>query len=176
MQNANLFSKVYFPRLCVPLAGALTNLVSLAVQFLLFLVGLVFYLINRNPFTHPNWWILAAPLVLLQLAALSLGIGCAVSALSRRFRDLAFGVKIGLQLLMFGSAIVFPLTRIAPKDQWLFFLNPLVPPIEFFRYAFIGRSLVEPRHLVLSAIISLTVCLVGLLLFQRAEQDAMDTV
>lgn len=176
VQNANLFSKVYFPRLCVPLASAMTNLVPLGVQFLLFFAGLVFYLVNRNPFTHPNWWILAAPLVFLQIAALALGVGCTVSALSRRFRDLAFGVKIGLQLLMFGSAIVFPLTLIDPKDRWLFFLNPLVPPIEFFRYAFIGKSLIEPRYLMISALVSFAVCIIGLLLFQRAEQDAMDTV
>jgi homopolymeric O-antigen transport system permease protein len=176
VQNANLFSKVYFPRLCVPVASVMTNLIPLAVQLLLFLAGLAFYLANRNPFTHPNWWILVTPLLFVQVAALALGIGCMVSALSRRFRDLAFGVKIGLQLLMFGSAIVFPLSQIQSTDRWIFFLNPLVPPIEFFRYAFVGKSLVEPWHLAVSAGVSAVVCLVGLLLFQRAEQDAMDTV
>jgi lipopolysaccharide transport system permease protein len=174
--NSQLFSKVYFPRLVVPIAGLITNLVPLAAQFTLFLIGLVFYLAKGDKFTHPNWWILATPLVFIQLGALALGIGCAVSALSRRFRDLAFGAKIGLQLLMFGSAIVFPLSRLDPDDRWIFFLNPVVPPIEFFRYAFVGRSLVEPWHLALSAGISVVVCVIGLILFHRAEQDAMDTV
>lgn len=175
-QNAHLFSKVYFPRLAVPIAALMANLVPLAAQFTLFLAGLVFYLAKGDPFTHPNWWILATPLVFVQLGALALGIGCAVSALSRRFRDLAFGTKIGLQLLMFGSAIVFPLSRLNADDRWIFFLNPVVPPIEFFRYAFVGKSLVEPWHLALSAGVSLFVCVMGLLLFHRAEQDAMDTV
>ena len=176
-QNASIFSKVYFPRLCVPLATLMSNLVPLAVQFGLFLVGLAYYLAKGDPYTHPNWWILATPLVFVQIGAFALGIGCAVSALSRRFRDLAMGVKIGMQLLMFGSAIVFPISRIAnAHDRWLFFLNPLVPPIEFFRYAFVGKSLVEPWQIALSALVSWTVFVAGLLLFQRAERDAMDTV
>jgi lipopolysaccharide transport system permease protein len=77
---------------------------------------------------------------------------------------------------MLGSAIVFPLSRVDPEDRWLFFLNPVVPAIEFFRYAFVGRSLVEPWHIALSAAISVVVFVFGLLLFHRAEQNAMDTV
>ena len=176
VNNSNLFSKVYFPRLAVPLAGLLTNLVPAAIGVGLFLIGLAYYLIKGDRFTHPTWWVLATPLIFLQLAALALGIGCAVSALSRRFRDLAMGVKIGLQLLMFGSAIVFPISRIDPNNRWLFFLNPLVPPIEAFRFVFTGRSLIEPWHIAVSAAVSILVCLGGLLLFHRAEQDAMDTV
>jgi lipopolysaccharide transport system permease protein len=176
VENSMLFSKVYFPRLCVPLSSLLTNLVPTAVQFLLFLLGLGFYLLKDDPFTHPNWWILLTPLVFVQLGALALGIGCIVSSLSRRFRDLAFGVKIGLQLLMFGSAIVFPLSRLAPGDRWIFLLNPVVPPIEFFRYAFVGRSLVGATDIAISAAVSFATLFIGLLLFHRAEQNAMDTV
>ena len=143
--NANLFNKVWFPRLCVPLSSVLTNLVPLFVQLGLFLAGLAFYLANKNPFIHPNWFIVFTPLVFVQLAAFGLGLGLIVSAWTRRFRDLAFGVKVGLQLWMFGSAIVFPISRIAdPHDRLLFFLNPVVPLIESFRYAFFGVSLVEP--------------------------------
>lgn len=176
VDNALLFSKVYFPRLCVPVASLLTNLVPTVVQFGLFGVGLITYLVQGDRFTHPNWFILLTPLVFLQLGMFALGLGCIVSALSRRFRDLAFGVKIGLQLLMFGSAIVFPLSRVAPEERWIFFLNPVVPPIEFFRYAFVGKSLVEPWHIGLSAAVSVVVLVTGLLLFHRAEQNAMDTV
>jgi lipopolysaccharide transport system permease protein len=77
---------------------------------------------------------------------------------------------------MFGSAIVFPISRIAPEGRWLFFLNPVVPPIEYFRKAFVGRSLVEPWHLAVSALISVTLLLIGLVLFHRADRNAMDTV
>jgi lipopolysaccharide transport system permease protein len=77
---------------------------------------------------------------------------------------------------MFGSAIVFPITRIAPENRWLFFLNPVVPPIEFFRFAFVGRSLLEPWHVGVSAAISFTILFIGILLFHRADRNAMDTV
>jgi lipopolysaccharide transport system permease protein len=177
VENAQLFSKVYFPRLCVPIAAMMTNMVPALVQFGLFLAGFFFYLLQQNPWVKPSWWILAVPLVFLQLGALGLGIGCIISAMSRRFRDLAYGVNIGLQLLMFGSAIVFPLSRVEnPADRLFFFLNPVVPPIEFFRYAFVGRSLVEPWHLGVSAAVSMGVLIAGLALFHRAEQNAMDTV
>lgn len=176
VQNAHLFNKVYFPRLAVPLASIVTNLVPLAVQFCLFLIGLAFYLFNHSPFIHPNWLILSTPLVFLQLALLSLGIGCTVAALTRRFRDLAFGMKIGLQLWMFGSAIVFPLSRIEPQDRWIFFLNPVVPAIEWFRIAFLGVSLIEFRHVVISWIVTLIIFLIGIVLFNQAERTAMDTV
>lgn len=175
-QNAHLFSKVWFPRLCVPLAGVITNLVPLVVQFCLFLIGFAYYLGVGNPFVHPNWRIVLVPLSFLQLAALALGLGLIVSALTRRFRDLAFGVKVGLQLWMFGSAIVFPLSRIAASDRWIFFLNPVVPPIEAFRYAFLGVSLIEPWQIALSAAVSGLVLLTGIILFNHAERTAMDTV
>jgi lipopolysaccharide transport system permease protein len=174
--NANLFSKVYFPRFSVPLAGLLTNLVPLVVQLGLFLLGLAYYLIIRDPFTRPNWWILATPLVFLQLGALGLGLGCAISALSRRFRDLSLSLRLTMQLLMFGSAIVFPLSRIAENERWVFLLNPVVPPIEFFRYAFVGKSYAEPWDLAVSAGVSVGVLFLGLILFHRAEQNAMDSV
>jgi lipopolysaccharide transport system permease protein len=177
VQNAQIFSKVYFPRLTVPIAGVITNLVPATVQFGLFGVGLAYYLFRDDRFTHPNWWILATPLVFVQLFFLALGVGCVISALSRRFHDLAMGVKIGLQLLMFGSAIVFPLSRITNEaDRTLFFLNPLVPPIEFFRFAFVGKSLVQPWHIGLSIGVTAVIFFLGIVLFHRAEQNAMDTV
>lgn len=176
VENAQVFSKVYFPRFCVPLSVLISNMVPTLVQLGLFLVGLFFYLAKGNVWTHPNWLILAVPLVFVQIGALGLGIGCIVSALSRRFRDLTYGVRVGLQLLMFGSAIVFPISRIDPDYRWLFFLNPVVPPIEFFRLAFVGRSLVEPWHLIVSAIVSVLVLVLGVILFHRADRNAMDTV
>ena len=176
VENSQIFSKVYFPRFCMPLAVVLSNMIPTLVQFGLFLAGLAFYLLKDIEWTNPSWLIVFTPLVFVQLAALALGVGCIVSAMSRRFRDLTYGVRVGLQLLMFGSAIVFPLTRIAPENRWLFFLNPVVPPIEFFRLAFVGRSLVEPWHLAMSAGISFGLLLIGLIMFHRADRNAMDTV
>jgi lipopolysaccharide transport system permease protein len=175
-ENQPIFSKVYFPRLSVPISNILTNLVITAVQFALFLAGLFFYLLKHDPAVHPKWWILATPLIFVQVGGLALGLGCMVSALSRRFHDFAMGIKVGMQLLMFGSAIVFPLTDIAPAERIVFFLNPVVPPIEFFRYAFLGKSLVHPWHIAFSALVSAAMLFAGLVMFNRAEQNAMDTV
>lgn len=175
--NEHLFNKVYFPRLCVPFAGVLTNLIPLVVQLGLFLAGFAYYIAMGNEFVHPNWLVLLTPLLFLQLAALGLGLGLIVTAYTSRFRDLVFGVKVGLQLWMFGSAVVFPLSRIDnPQDRLLFFLNPVVPPIEVFRYAFFGTSLVQPWHLALSTAVSFVVLFLGIALFNRAEKTAMDTV
>ena len=174
--NANLFGKVWFPRLAVPLSALLTNLIPLLVQFCLFLAGLGFYLAKSNPFIDPNWTIVFVPLLFVQIALLALGLGCIVSALTSRFRDLALGLQIGLQLWMFGSAIVFPLSRLAPDDRWVFFLNPIVPIIESFRYAFLGVSLVQPWHIVLSVAVTVAIFLLGVVLFNRTEKTAMDTL
>lgn len=173
--NQQVFSKVYYPRLVAPCAAALKNLVPLGIQFGMFLIGLGVYLLKGNPHIHPNWLMLLTPLIVLQATMLGIGLGCVVAALTKRFRDLVFGVQIGLQLWMFGSAIVFPLSRIAPDDRWLFFLNPIVPIVELFRLAYLGVSPIEPRHIVLSAAVSTFVLLVGIVMFNRAEQTSMDT-
>lgn len=172
-----LFAKVYFPRLAVPFALVLTNMVPLLVQFGLFLAGLVWFLFRDHPGVHPQWAMLLVPLMVLQVAMLGLGVGCSVAALTRRFRDLVVGVQIGMQLWMFGSAIVFPLSQIgSAHDRLFFFLNPMVPMIESFRYAFLGVSLIEPWHVILSSVLTLAIFVTGLLLFNRAEQTSMDTV
>ena len=148
--NANLFNKVWFPRLCVPLSHVLTNLLPLLVQLGLFLAGMAFYLIKADRHIHPNWLIVLTPLLCVQLAAFGLGLGLIVSAWTRRFRDLAFGVKVGLQLWMFGSAIVFPISRIAdPRDQNALFSEPRRPadrsvPLRFLRR--LARPAVAPRR------------------------------
>ncbi len=171
-----LFAKVYFPRLSVPLAVVCTNAVPMLIQFALFVAGLIFYLAKNAPWIYPNWRIVLMPLVFIQVTLLGVGIGCLVAALTKRFRDLVVGVQVGLQLWMFGSAIVFPLSRIAPEDRWPFFLNPMVPMIESFRYAFLGVSLIQPWHVALSTGVTLVIFLVGLVLFNRAEQNSMDTI
>jgi lipopolysaccharide transport system permease protein len=174
-ENQQVFSKVYYPRLVAPCAIVLKNLVPLGIQFGIFLVGLGVYLAKRNPYVHPNWLILLTPLIILQVTMLGVGLGCLVAGLTKRFQDLVFGVQIGMQLWMFGSAIVFPISRIAPSDRWLFFLNPIVPPIEVFRLGYLGVSLVETRYIVLSSIVSLLVLIAGVVMFNRAEQTSMDT-
>ncbi len=176
INNEHILGKVYFPRLAIPVANVLTNLLPAAIQFGVFLAGWAFYWLENGTVLRPNLWILAVPLLVVQLGLLAFGLGCLVAAATHRFRDLAFGVKLGLQLLMFASGVVFPLSRVPEANRWIFHLNPVVPPIEFFRHAFTGHGAVTPGALVASALVSVAVFVAGLLAFNRAEQTAMDTV
>jgi lipopolysaccharide transport system permease protein len=125
---------------------------------------------------QPNWRVVILPILLLQMAALGLGIGCIVTALTTRFRDLALGISFGTQLWMFASCVVFPLSQIPEEWRFLFILNPMVPIIESFRFAFLGGGIVEIWHLAVSATVTAILLFVGLVMFSRAEKTFMDTV
>ncbi len=110
------------------------------------------------------------------MAALGLGIGCIVSALTTRFRDLAFMVSFGTQLWMYASCVVYPLSQISREYRWIFLLNPMVPIIEAMRFSFLGGGMVEIWQLAVSATITAILLIVGLVMFTRAEKTFMDTV
>ncbi len=180
-KNAQLFGKVYFPRLVAPLAQVLTSSALFAVQFAVFLAGFGFYLwkSKSDPSIHldPSWRIALLPLLLLQMTMLGAGIGLIVSSLSTRYRDLSMSVSFGLQLWMYASSVVFPLSKIQePRYRELMALNPMVPVIEGFRFAFLGTGTVTQAQLATSFGISAIVLLLGLMMFNRTEQTVMDTV
>jgi lipopolysaccharide transport system permease protein len=132
--------------------------------------------IPRLSGVDPNWRIAVVPLLVLNIAMLGLGVGCIVSALTTRFRDLSAGVGFIVQLWMYGSLIIFPLSRIGAESRWIFLLNPMVPVIEGFRFAFLGTGTVEKWHLGVSFGISSLLLAVGVVLFNRAARNVMDTV
>ena len=179
---APIFGKIYFPRLIVPLSSVATTLVIFAFQLSLFLAVFGFYCAKmtfapdpQHPIhLDPNWRIMTMPLVLLLPVMLGLGIGCAVSALSTRYRDLSMGIGFVVPLWMFASSIVFPISRVAVENRWLFYLNPMVSVVESFRFAFLGKGLVQRWHLGMSFAICAVILATGLLLFNRAEQTAAD--
>ncbi|HSI10793.1 MAG TPA: ABC transporter permease [Chthoniobacter sp.] len=173
--NASVFGKVYFPRLIMPLSTILTNLLTFTIQFGVFLVFYLFYWL-KGAHIEPNWRVIILPLLLLHMAALGLGIGCIVSALTTRFRDLAYMIGLGTQLWMYASCVIVPLSQISPQWRWVFILNPMVPIIEAFRFAFLGGGMVEAWHLAISGSITLVLLVTGLVMFNRAEKTFMDTV
>lgn len=173
--NSGLFGKVYFPRLVMPCSVILSNLTTFAIQFSLFLALFGFYWWKGAP-VHPNWRVIILPFLLVQMGALGLGIGCIVSSLTTRYRDLALGVTFGTQLWMYASCVVYPLSQIPEGWRTLFILNPMVPIIESLRFAFLGGGIVEIWHLAVSAGITLILLFVGLVMFSRAERTFMDTV
>lgn len=173
--NTGLFGKVYFPRLIVPLSVVLTNLAIFAAQLLLFL-GFFLVAWHFGVPVHPNWRLIILPILLLQIAMLALGVGCIVAALTVKYRDLVAMVQFGVQLWMFASCVVFPLEAIGADKRIWFILNPMVPIIESFRFAFIGYGVIEPWHLALSFAITTVLFVTGLLLFNRVERTHLDSV
>lgn len=173
--NANIFGKVYFPRLAVPLSIVITNMITFLVQFALFLIVLGFFWAKGAP-VFPNYRVIILPLLVLQMALLGLGMGAIVSSLTTKWRDLAMLVGFGTQLWMYASSVVLPLSVIPEKLRWIFILNPMVPIIESFRFAFLGRGVVEIWQLMVSLIVTIVVFVFGVAIFSRVERDFMDTV
>lgn len=175
VQNASIFGKVYFHRLVIPVSTVFSCLIAFGIQFGLFLVFLAFYSINGADI-HPNRWVLATPVLLLMLAGYGLGFGVIVSALTTRYRDLANLVAFGVQLWMYATPVIYPLSSVPEKYRWLVMANPMTPLLEGFRYAFLGAGSFDLPLLAGSLLGMLGVLFVGLLLFTRVEQSFMDTV
>jgi lipopolysaccharide transport system permease protein len=174
-RNAHIFGKVYFPRLAMPLSSVVTGIVTFVVQFTILLIALGIYL-AKGVHLDPNWRVLVTPVLLLMLMMLGLGLGCTISSLSTRYKDLGLGIGFGLQLWMFASSIVFPLSKISEDKQWILQLNPIVPIVEAFRFAYFGTGRVDLSDLAYSGAICAGIFLLGVILFHRAERTVMDTV
>lgn len=173
--NANIFSKVYFPRLSVPIANAITNLITFAIQFSVFLVVLLYFTWKGAPI-HTSWRVIVLPLLLLQMAMLGIGFGCIVSSLTTRYRDLSMLMGFFVQLWMYASCVLFPLSLYPKEWHWLLVLNPMVPVIESFRFAFLGAGTVEAYQLISGAIVSLVVFVFGIIVFRHVEKTFADTI
>ena len=173
--NAGMFGKVYFPRLCVPIAILISNLLNLAIQVVIFFGAYIWFWWDGKTL-HPSMWIVTLPLLLLLLALLGLGVGCFISALTTRYRDMGMVVGFGLQLWMYASCIVYPLSSVPEKWRWLVVLNPVVPIIEAWRQACFGGGVIAWTGITLSVVMSLTLCFTGLVVFKRMENTFMDTV
>ena len=173
--NAAIFGKVYFPRLVTPISTVISGLINFAVQFVMFLCFATYYYISGAPI-HPNLYILITPLLLLQLACLSLGFGVIISSLTTKYRDLAVLVTFGVQLWMYATPVVYPASQIGGKLKILMMLNPVSPIVESFRYAFLGSGSIPWSFLGISVITTLVVLFIGVVLFSRVEKTFMDTV
>jgi lipopolysaccharide transport system permease protein len=173
--NAGVFGKVYFPRLAVPLSITISNLITFAIQFVLF-AGFVVYFVIAGSTVHPNAWMAALPLEIAMMAGLGLGLGIIVSALTTKYRDLQNLVVFGTQLAMYCSPVVYPLSSVHGKLRWLVEANPMTAPIEMFRRGFLGVGEVSTGLVGYSASATAVILVVGLILFNRVERNFMDTV
>ena len=175
-KNASLFGKVYFPRLVVPISVAMSGLVAFAIQFVLLMVMTLGFIFVGNDVAPLGLSVLAAPLLVVYVAALGMGVGLIVSALTVRFRDLAFAAGFITQLWMYASPVVYPFGQIPEKYHWFFHLNPMTAPIETMRAFVFGTPPVSASLWLANLAVTLALLVAGLLLFTRAEASAMDTV
>lgn len=173
--NASIFGKVYFPRLIMPLSIVISNLVKFAVQFFLFLIAMVWYYFKGQA-VHPNIYVLFFPLIIVLMALLGLGVGLIITAMTTKYRDLAFLVTFGIQLLMYASPVIYPLSAAPEGFRQLIILNPLSGLIETFRYGFLDAGQFYPGAFLYSIIFTLAVFVIGLLVFNKVEKNFVDTV
>jgi lipopolysaccharide transport system permease protein len=173
--NANLYGKVYFHRLAIPVSIVISNLISFGIQFGIFLIILVGYVVLGKS-VHPNAWLLLTPLLLLMLAGLSLGFGIIVSALTTRYRDLVQLLTFGVQLWMYATPVVYPLSMVPDRYRWIAQANPLTGILEAFRYAFLGVGSPSLAQIEYGMLFTVAVMISGAILFNGVEQTFMDTV
>ncbi len=178
VDNAYLFGKVYFPRIVVPLSVIISNLFAFAIQLATFLAFFVYfkYFTAAGVLIQPNLFILLLPLILIQTAFLALGFGLWLSALTAKYRDLTFLMGFLIQMWMYATPIIYPVSMIPKEWQYIAFLNPMASIVESWKYAFFGTGVVELNYLLISAAVTVFVLLTGIFVFNRAERTFIDTV
>jgi lipopolysaccharide transport system permease protein len=175
VHNAHLFGKVYFPRLAVPVSILISNLIAFAIQFAFFLAFMLYFAL-RGSSIHPTYYILYTPLLLLVMAGLALGFGTIVLALTTKYRDLRFLVQFGVQLLMYATAVVYPVSALPARFQPWIRANPMTAVIEAFRYAYLGGVAPTFGQLAYSFGCMIVVLAIGIVVFNRVEATFVDTL
>lgn len=173
-ENAHLFGKVYFPRLIIPLSIVSSNLIKFAVQLSLFLSVWAYYWIKGV--VSPTVWACTLPVLLLVMALAGMGLGMLISSMTTKYRDLSFLIQFGVQLLMYATPVIYPLSSLPEKYRFWLLFNPVTPLIEIFRKGFLGVGQADTGLLLYSLLVSLLLFLVGLVAFNATERDFVDTV
>jgi len=175
--NAPIFGKVYFPRLVLPLSKIISGLIKFAIQFLLFLLAMMYYLIKGSD-VHPDVGgiFIITPIVLFIMAGLGLGLGLILSSLTTKYRDLAFLIAFGIQLGMYATPVIYPVSAISSKYKWLIEANPMSSLVEAFRKVYLGAGELNWAWLGYSFISMIVIVVVGTIVFNRVEKTFMDTV
>ena len=174
-QNSALFGKVYFSRLILPVSKIISAMIKFLIQSLLFLsVYLYFYIRGAN--VQPNSAILLIPYFVLLMAGLGLGFGIIFSSLTTKYRDLKFLITFGVQLLMYASPVIYPMSVIPDEYRILIIWNPIAHLIEGFKYAFLGVGELTFIGILYTTIVTLLILFTGIIIFNKSEQNFIDTV
>jgi lipopolysaccharide transport system permease protein len=177
INNAGLFSKVYFPRLVVPLSALISNLFAFLIQGATFFAFFVYfkYVAGYGNFGL-SWYAALLPLLVLHVAALSLGVGLIASAVTVKYRDLAHLTGLLIQVWMYATPVIYPLSKVPSQWRWVAAINPMTPVVEAFRLMLLGTGTVELSHFIFSVTLTILLLAGGLLLFGKVEKTFVDTV
>ena len=174
-ENQQIFGKVYFPRIVVPLSIIIANLVRFGIQFILFIAIYLYYLL-QGVSVHPNSGVLFFPVLILIMAGLALGFGMIITAMTTKYKDLVFLVQFGVQLWMYATPVIYPLSATPEKYRWLIVANPMTAVVETFKYGFLNQQSFEISHLLYSFVFMILILSVGTLVFNKVEKGFMDTI
>ena len=172
--NANIFGKVYFPRLIMPLSIVVSNLMQFGIQFLLFLCVVVYYTVGGE--LQPNAWVLITPLLIVLMAAFALGAGMILSSLTTKYKDVAMLLSFGVQLFMYATPVIYPISAMPEKLRPIVGLNPLAGIFECFKYAFLGVGEFNGAMLIYPTVFISILLVVGTLVFNKVQRGFMDTI
>jgi len=175
LENEYIFGKVYFPRLVVPISVVISGLISLGIQLSLF-VAVYVYFIFKGFAIAPNIYMLITPVLILMLAGLSLGFGIIISSMTTKYKDLNILFGFIVQLWMFATPIIYPLSELSPNRQWIAAINPVTSIVETFKYATLGQGTFSWAHLGYSFGFMCVVLAVGIVVFNKVQRSFMDTV
>lgn len=175
INNANIYGKVYFPRLIIPFSVIISNLINFCIQLLLFASILAYYYLSGTEI-YFSAKILLIPIITLNIGILGLGTGIIISSLTTKYRDLRFLVTFGIQLLMYATPIIYPLSAMPDKYHLYFKINPMTNLVETFRDIFFGTNLIDWNGLAYSLISSFLLLFFGMIVFNKVEKSFMDTV
>lgn len=173
--NMQLFGKVYFPRIIMPLSVVITNLLKYGIQLLLF-IGFYIYFIAIGAKIHINVYALLFPVLIVIMAGLGLGFGAIITAMTTKYRDLSFLVGFGVQLFMYATPVIYPLSEVPENYQWISVLNPMTAVIETFKLGFLGLGTFQWPYLAYSFGFMVVILLLGTVIFNRTEKNFMDVV
>ena len=174
--NAGLFGKVYFPRLIAPMSTVIYAMLSFFLQLLLMIALMIYFAFLMPGSIHPNGYVFLLPVMVMQMALLGMGTGIIISALTTKYRDLSILVGFGVQLWMYATPIVYPLSAVPERLRGIMSVNPMMPIINNFKYAFLGCGHPELASWGISWIITLAVLFIGIIIFSRVEKTFLDTV
>ena len=174
--NAGVFGKVYFPRMTMPISNVLGSVIQFGIQFLLVIAVLVYFVITGE--VHPNWWAFSLiPVVLIHLGLMGMGFGIIVSSMTTKYRDLIVLITFGVQLWMYATPIVYPLSQLGDGTfKTLLMINPVTMPVEIFRCAVLGQGTIDYLFLAISWAFTIVVIVFGIMVFNKVERTFMDTV